>query len=200
MKKYFFFICLAFLLSACQSNEEQSLSDQKSDDHMLQVKNSDPSSEQTKLTNQEIAKHLARVANRVPDVNEATALIAGPYAVVGIDVNEKLDRSRVGTIKYAVTEALHDDPYGKTAVVIADADGTERIKNMAKGFQEGHPIQNIIEELSAIVGRYMPETPPKNTHTNESDQNKDSISNKEEKDLEKIQEEQSNHYMNKNRE
>lgn len=200
MKKIFLFVSFILLLTACQANEEQSLADQEPDDKLLQVKNSDPSAEQDKLTNQQIAKHLARVANRVPDVNSATALIAGPYAVVGIDVNKELDRSRVGTIKYAVTEALHDDPYGKTAVVIADADGTERIKNMAKGFQEGHPVENIVEELSAIVGRYMPETPPKNTNTNETDQNKDNISNKEKKELEKIQEEQSNHHMNKNRE
>ncbi|CQR47824.1 Sporulation lipoprotein YhcN/YlaJ (Spore_YhcN_YlaJ) [Paraliobacillus sp. PM-2] len=197
MKKYFFFICLVIFLSACQSNEEQPLADQETDNKMLQVKNSDPT-ERTKLSNQEIAKHLARVANRVPNVNEATALIAGPYAVVGIDVDKELDRSRVGTIKYAVNEALHDDPYGKTAVVIADADGTERIKNMAKGFQEGHPIQNIIEELSAIVGRYMPETPPAEIDTNDSDTNKDNLSKEEKKDLDKIQEEQSNQHMNKN--
>ncbi|WP_182199042.1 YhcN/YlaJ family sporulation lipoprotein [Paraliobacillus salinarum] len=200
MQKVILFISFILLLTACQSNEEQSLVDQESDDKVLQVKNSDPSKEQENLTNQQIAKHLASVANRVPDVNSATAVIAGPYAVVGIDVNKELDRSRVGTIKYAVTEALHDDPYGKTAVIIADADGIERIKNMAKGFQEGHPVENIVEELSAIVGRYMPETPPKNTNTNETDQNKDNISNKEKKELEKIQEEQSNHHMNKNRE
>src|SRR5699024_11699221 len=59
------------------------------------------------------ADHLANVAGDVPNVKDATAVVAGPYAVVGIDVDKDLDRSRVGTIKYSVTEALQHDPYGK---------------------------------------------------------------------------------------
>ncbi len=197
MEKLFLIVCLAILLTACGSNDDQPLADQESDDQILQVENSTPATEQSKKTNQAIAKHLAHIANSVPNVNEATTMIAGPYAVVGIDVDKELDRSRVGTIKYAVTEALHDDPYGKAAIVIADADGTERIKNMAKGFQKGEPIQNIIEELSAIVGRYMPETPPRNMDKDSSDQNKDTITNEEEENLDEIQEEQSNDHLNR---
>lgn len=194
--RIFAFMLFSFLtLSGCQSNSEQPIANKQADDNLLQVENSDPNTEEMNATNQEIAKHLAHVANSVPNVNEATAIIAGPYAVVGIDVDKDLDRSRVGTIKYAVTEALHDDPYGKTALVVADADGTERIKHMAEGFKSGNPVQNIVDELSAIVGRYMPETPPKQTNKEELDINKETISDEEEKELEKIEEEQSNHHL-----
>lgn len=198
LKKTLAFMFSLLLLTGCQSNEEKPLAEQGSNDHVLQIENSDPTEEKETATNQEIAKHLAHVANSVPNVNEATAIIAGPYAVVGIDVDKDLDRSRVGTIKYAVTEALHDDPYGKTAVVVADADGTQRIRNMAQGFQDGDPVQQIIEELSAVVGRYMPETPPLNKHKNEPNTAEEGVSEQEEKELEDVQEKQSNHHLNKN--
>lgn len=188
-------LSVLFILVSCQAQEEEHLTEKGNDEHVLNVKNSELDQER-KSSNQAIAKHLANLANNVPDVNEATAIIAGPYAVVGIDVNKELDRTRVGSIKYAVTEALHDDPYGKTAMVIADADGTERIRAMAQSVQAGDPINGVVEELAAIVGRYMPELPPKNTKTDRKDGNKQSISEKEEKELEDIQDKQSNNHLN----
>lgn len=195
MKFTMIFLSIFFILAGCQGQEEENLANQGNKDHVLHVKDSEPAQDNNG-SNQEIAKHLASLANNVPDVNEATAIIAGPYAVVGIDVNKEIDRTRVGSIKYAVTEALHDDPYGKTAMVIADADATERIKAMARSVQNGDPLSGVVEELSAIVGRYMPELPPKNANQGSDDGNKQSIPENEEKELEKIQEEQSNNHLN----
>ena len=42
----------------------------------------------------------------VPGVNDATAVVVGKYAIVGIDVKAKLDRTRVESIKYSVAESL----------------------------------------------------------------------------------------------
>ena len=42
------------------------------------------------------SKHLANLAASVPDVKKATALALGDYAVVAIDVDKDLDRSKVG--------------------------------------------------------------------------------------------------------
>lgn len=134
----------------------------------------EPITEQTSdrnedLTNNEIASHLANIASEVPDVENAVAIIAGPYAVVGIDVDEKTDRQRVGTIKFSVNEALQDDPYGKTAVVIADADATERLRNMKDQIQNGEPIQGVVDELAEIVGRLMPTFPVEERRPDEVD-------------------------------
>lgn len=98
--------------------------------------------------------------------------MAGPYAVVGIDVDKDLDRSRVGSIKYAVLEALQKDPYGKTAVVVADGDVVERIRSMSDKAGQGYPVQGFVDELSAIVGRYMPDFPINEDRPKERDQNK----------------------------
>src|SRR5690625_7317626 len=121
----------------------------------MQIENSQPN-QNPPIENDQISNHLAGVANNVPNVNNATAIVAGPYAVVAIDVDKELDRSRVGTIEYSVSEALQHDPYGKTAVVVADADDTERICSMTPKMQDGYSVQGIIDELSAIVGLYMP--------------------------------------------
>lgn len=184
---------IPLLLAACQ--QEQGMQEPTNEGKPIEVKDSDPQPKQ-KLSNNEIANHLATIASEVPNVKDATSVIAGPYAVVGIDVDKDLDRSRVGTIKYSVVEALHDDPYGKTAVVIADADGTQRIKQMADKIQQGHPIQGVVDELSAVVGRYMPDFPINEDQPKEPDQNKNVIPKDEKEKLEEIEEDQSNNKKN----
>ncbi|WP_153462484.1 YhcN/YlaJ family sporulation lipoprotein [Sediminibacillus terrae] len=196
----FIFLCasilsLGLVLIGCQ--QEESLPDQENQDPTIQVENSDPGDGQQKnYTNQEIADHLASLAADVPNVNDASSVVAGPYAVVGIDVDKDLDRSRVSTIKYSVAEALHHDPYGKTAVVIADADGMERIRHMADKIQQGHPVQGFVDELSAVVGRYMPEIPINDDQPEEPDQNKEVIPKKDQQKLDDIENDQSNQQLN----
>lgn len=125
-------------------------------------------------SNADIATHLANVANEVPDVHQAVAIVAGPYAVVGIDIDKKTERQRVGTIKFSVSEALHEDPYGKTAVVIADADATERLRRMKERIQDGEPIIGVVDELAEIVARFMP-TFPVEEQLNEDTEKRDNI-------------------------
>ncbi|MRH41902.1 YhcN/YlaJ family sporulation lipoprotein [Aquibacillus halophilus] len=184
-----------FSLFGCQQQEETNLAEQNDHGGMLHVKNSDPV-ELENYSNEEIAQRLANLAGGVPNVENATAIVAGPYAVVGIDVDKDLNQSRVGTIKYSVAEALQHDPYGKTAVVVADADGTQRIREMANKVQQGHPIQGFVDEVAGIVGRYMPEFPINEDQPQEPDQNKGSIPEDEEKQLEEIQEDQSKNNIN----
>src|SRR5699024_6201202 len=159
MRSYVILIFSIFILTSCQQQaKDNNLPNQEIDNQHMQVKNSDPN-QKKEFNNEQIAIHLANVASDIPNVNNATAIVAGPYAVVGIDVDGDLDRSRVGTIKYSVSEALQHDPYGKTAVVVADADISQRIQSMNEKIRQGHPIQGIVDELSAIVGRYMPDFP-----------------------------------------
>ncbi|GAA3326486.1 hypothetical protein GCM10020331_062600 [Ectobacillus funiculus] len=105
-----------------------------------------------------MAKHLSSLAASIPSVKDATAVVIGPYAVVGIDVDANLDRSRVETIKYSVAESLQHDPNGAKAVVVADPDLYERLQEMRRQLQSGRPA-GVMEELAAIVGRVMPQVP-----------------------------------------
>lgn len=184
MKKFsalILFVCAIIGIAGCQNNQNNNDGTNITD---ISYKN-----EKTKTPN-EIARHLVDVANSVPDVNDATALVIGQYAIVGIDVNKDLDRSRVGTIKYTVSEALKNDPYSVNAIVTADTDITERIRKVQQHMQNGRPVEGILEELSEIVNRLMPEAPgaltdddvqtPENTNDRQ-------LNKREERDLKKQQ-------------
>lgn len=178
-----------FLIAGCGKKEtDQSLQTQDTENQYTQINHSNMDKD---LDNHQLATHLANIANDVPNVNNATAIVAGPYAVVGIDVDKHLDRSRVGTIKYSVAEALQHDPYGKTAVVIADGDISERIRLMSMKMSDGYPIKGVVDELSAIVGRYMPELPINEDKPSTPDQNKEILPEKDKEQLDQIEEDQS---------
>lgn len=124
----------------------------------------------TEKSAQEIADHLVNLAMSVPQVNGANCVVFGNIAIVGIDVDGHLDRSRVGTIKYSVAEALRKDPYGVQAIVTADVDMNERIKEISADIRNGKPVAGFANELGDMIGRLMPQLPkdvvPKEQVTN----------------------------------
>jgi YhcN/YlaJ family sporulation lipoprotein len=192
MKKIILTSVLFFILTGCSTNKEI----QNKNNNLVNVKNSNIQ-EVDRKTGQEISKRLVQLATSIPNVNDATAVVMGRYAIVGIDVNSKLERSQVGTIKYSVAESLKKDPYGARAIVVADADTTERLKEISSDIKNGRPIQGVMEELADVAGRLMPEIPgdlitpnPKNS-TNKADQK---LPADEQKNLKKKQEEQSNNH------
>lgn len=105
------------------------------------------------------ATHLEMLARGVPGVNDANCVVFGNYAIVGIDVASKMDRSHVGTIKYAVAEAFRKDPAGIDALVTADMDLTQRIREIRADVRNGRPVAGFTEELADIVGRLVPQIP-----------------------------------------
>lgn len=189
-----FLLFCFILITGCQTSEDTAKLENQGENNRRFMQVSDPDdNENEKKSNTEIAEHLAEVASRVPEVNSASAIVAGPYTVVAIDVKGDIDRSRVGTIKYTVSEALYHDPWGKTAVVIADADIMERLRGMGDKIQQGYPIRGVVDELAAIVARFMPEFPVVDDQPIEPDSNKKMLDDGERKQLEEIEEEQSNH-------
>ena len=188
MREYLFlFICL-FTIGGCSATKNE-VSNTKQ--NVVGVKNT-TFQEVDKQTGQEISKHLVELSTSIPKVNDATAVVLGPYAIVGIDVNKNLDRSEVGSIKYSVAESLKNDPHGARAVVVADPDMNARIKEISEDIRNGEPIQGILNELADISGRLMPEIPadiinPKSKNTPEHLNNK--FNNQEEQKLKPHQQE-----------
>ncbi|RUS48458.1 YhcN/YlaJ family sporulation lipoprotein [Cohnella sp. AR92] len=113
----------------------------------------------TKANASEVAAHLEKLATGVKGVKGANCVVFGKYAVVGIDVEPTLERSRVGTIKYAVAEAFRKDPYGIDAVVTADIDMAQRLREIRADAKNGRPIAGFSEEMADIVGRLIPQMP-----------------------------------------
>lgn len=118
---------------------------------------------------QEVAQRMVQIATKMPQVEGATAVAAGGYTIVGIDVDPALDRGRVGTIKYSVAEALKEDPQGANALVTADTDLVQRLRELSDAARNGRPIAGIAEELGEIATRIMPQ-PSKQVPRNEEPQ------------------------------
>ena len=107
----------------------------------------------------QVAAHLEQLARGIPGVKGANCVVFGKYAIVGIDVDERMERAQVGTVKYAVAEAFRKDPYGIDALVTADMDLRQRLREMRADIQGGRPIAGFAEELADIVGRLVPQIP-----------------------------------------
>jgi len=190
-------ILMGISISGCGMNNNQATDN--ANDERIQVKNTAENNFDRK-SGQEIASHLVEIASSIPDVNDATAVVLGRYAVVGIDVNAKLDRSRVESIKYSVAESLKHDPHGANAVVIADADTFERLRQMGREIENGRPIVGILDELAQIVGRIVPDIPSDtidNDTTEPTETNDNQLKGKDKKQIEKEQQDQSNNNKDK---
>ncbi|MCK8454173.1 YhcN/YlaJ family sporulation lipoprotein [Bacillus safensis] len=195
-----FMIQTIILLGACQQQEKpEALDKQDGRQHLVRVSDSSKKKTDQARPSTDVAQHLVNVTEHVADVNDATAIVIGRYAVVGIDVKDDLDRSKVETIKYSVAKALRNDSEGANAVVVADPDTVSRLKEMGKEIQAGRPVSGIMDELAAIVGRVMPEMPKNEIDRNEKDPTNDpnnQLKERDQKQLEKNQNDQSNHHMN----
>lgn len=161
----------AFMLFGCgqksamptpQSSHPQSLSPERVKYQTKRVRQNMPPqthpSHQYQRGPQTTAKHLAKLASKVPHVRHATAISAGRYTIVGIDVDPHLDRGRVGTVKYSVAQALKKDPRGANALVTADTDLVQRVRELSNEMAKGKPISGIINELADIAGRIAPQS------------------------------------------
>ncbi|WP_102271593.1 YhcN/YlaJ family sporulation lipoprotein [Cytobacillus massiliigabonensis] len=189
-------IFTVLLLSGCGGNNNSVQEGQKQ--NIVNVKNS-AIQEVDRTTGQDVSKHLVKLASSIPNVNDATAVVIGNYAIVGIDVNKNLERSEVGTIKYSVAESLKNDPHGARAIIIADPDINARLREISDDIQAGKPIQGIMNELADISGRLMPEIPADiiDSSPNKATENpKKQLNNQEENKLDKKQEKHSNYHKN----
>jgi YhcN/YlaJ family sporulation lipoprotein len=195
MRILYLIVISLFLISGCNNNNKEVAENQNQ--NLVRVKNTNIP-EVDRSTGQDIAQHLVDLTSRIPNVKDATAVVLGPFAFVGIDVDSDMERSQVGSLKYTVAESLKKDPHGARAVVIADPDITARLKEIAEDIENGAPIQGIANELADISGRLMPEIPadivePKSKKESTQDPKKQ-LNESEGKKLENKQDEQSNHH------
>ena len=156
-KKLVMITALILLLSGCGSMNSSNQS--PSTNHNENIDAQSVKQQNISSSHKDAITHLEELAKSIEGVNDAHVVIMGNNAIVGIDVNADLERSRVGVIKYSVAEAFRHDTYGINAIVTADMDLGERIKEIGSDISAGHPIMGIAEELSDIVGRIIPQVP-----------------------------------------
>nr|WP_242035266.1 YhcN/YlaJ family sporulation lipoprotein [Mesobacillus harenae] len=190
-------ILFLLLVSGCGAQDNTTEQQGNGNQRSLNVENS-TIKDVDRQTGQEVSEHLVELATRVPNVEGATAVVLGRYAVVGIDVNGQMERSDVDSVKYAVAEGMKDDPHGARATVIADPDVTARLREIGQDIQAGKPVQGIMNELSDIVGRLMPEVPADLVDPvpeNAPEEPKSKMDQQDQQKLDNRQQEQSKHHM-----
>ncbi|KON68357.1 hypothetical protein AKG34_05740 [Peribacillus butanolivorans] len=197
MRKLILALATVLLMTGCSMNNNNEESQDNTKSNLTKVNNSSVQ-ETDRKTGQQTAKRLTGLAKSIPEVNDATAVVLGKYAIVGIDIDQDIERSQVGTIKYSVGESLKHDPNGANAIIVADPDINERIREVAKDINNGKPVRGILNELADITSRVIPEVPgdiltPTPTKVIENEKGKLN-NNKERKQLDEEQNDQSNHY------
>ncbi|MEK4535291.1 YhcN/YlaJ family sporulation lipoprotein [Peribacillus sp. FSL K6-1552] len=197
MRKLILSLATVLLMTGCSMNNDNEESQDNTKSNLTKVNNSSVQ-ETDRKTGQQTAKRLTGLAKSIPEVNDATAVVLGKYAIVGIDIDQDIERSQVGTIKYSVGESLKNDPNGANAIIVADPDINERIREVAKDINNGKPVRGILNELADITSRVIPEVPgdiltPTPTKIIENEKAKLN-DNKERKQLDEEQNDQSNHY------
>lgn len=159
MRMFVACVLLLTVLSGCgQSPNGGASASQTGPNRQIQV-NQTAAEKKTIDNPQEVANRLEQIALSVPNVQSANCVVFGNTAVVGVNVPPEMDRSKVGTIKLSVAEALKKDPYGVNALVTADMDLAQRLGNIRDQIRNGRPINGFAEEMAAIVGRIMPQVP-----------------------------------------
>ena len=173
-------LIVASLLAGCnQVTKQASPSPQNQNENAPRVQNVQEQqnvNDDNQAKNDQMSKqrHLEDIAKRTLGVNNAHCIIMGNTALVGIDVDAKLERARVGTVKYTVAEAIRKDPDGAGTIVTADVDLSQRIAEIGTKIREGHPISGFTTELADIIGRIVPQLTEDTKHeeTNNNERNK----------------------------
>ncbi|WP_424768271.1 YhcN/YlaJ family sporulation lipoprotein [Paenibacillus sp. sgz302251] len=151
-------IIVAIVATGCSTVARNETSPSPQNNGKVRVQQTEPRKKEIKNSAQ-VAAHLEQLAKGIHGVKNAHCVVFGNTAVVGIDVDANLDRSRVGTIKYSVAEAFHNDPYGVDALVTADMDLSQRLNEMGADIRRGRPIAGFAEEMADIIGRVVPQLP-----------------------------------------
>ncbi|XEC96849.1 YhcN/YlaJ family sporulation lipoprotein [Paenibacillus tarimensis] len=151
-------LALCLIISGCGTVARNETSPSPQNNESVRVQQTVPRTMEIANSN-DVAAHLEELASHVPGVRNANCVVLGNTAIVGIDVNQDLDRARVGTIKYSVAEAFRKDPYGIDAIVTADIDIGQRLREIRDDITRGRPVAGFAEELSDIIGRIVPQIP-----------------------------------------
>ncbi|MCR8845767.1 YhcN/YlaJ family sporulation lipoprotein [Paenibacillus sp. SC116] len=155
MRKLILAVILISILGGCGPKQQAAPSPQQ----QAQYHAASPTQPGAPMDREALRTHLTTIAKRVPGVQNVNCVVFGNTAIVGIDVDANLDRSRVGTIKYSVAEALSKDKYGAQSVVTADVDMNQRLREIGNDIRNGYPIHGFSNELADIVGRIVPQMP-----------------------------------------
>ncbi|NLW22374.1 MAG: YhcN/YlaJ family sporulation lipoprotein [Tissierellia bacterium] len=108
----------------------------------------------TRMTREE--RIAERIAN-LKEINNASVLISGNTAIVGVDMDRNLQGNMTTALKQKIERIVRNADDRITNVSItADPDLFTRISNMAKDIRDGRPVTGFAREFQEILRRISP--------------------------------------------
>ncbi|KPU28395.1 hypothetical protein TR13x_03085 [Caloranaerobacter sp. TR13] len=103
------------------------------------------------------AEKIADSIVDLPGVDDATVVITGNTALVGVDIEEDLEGKVVTDLKkQIVTRVKQIDKNIKNVTVTADPDLFERIDDIAQEINKGRGMSEFADEVKEIIRRITP--------------------------------------------
>lgn len=105
-------------------------------------------------------KRADNIANRIDEldgVDEATVIVSGVTAYVGIDMDKDIEGEMTDELKQKVIDTAQSADKVLTRVyVTADADTVQRLRNYAKDIERGQPATGLIRQIEELFRRPAP--------------------------------------------
>ncbi|MCR1899498.1 YhcN/YlaJ family sporulation lipoprotein [Irregularibacter muris] len=103
------------------------------------------------------ARRVADVAKDVDGVRDATVVVNGNTAYVGIDINANIQDNATDQLKERVGDIIKDKEATINRVYVsADSDTVTRLKDVARDVENGRPISGFIDQLTEMFRRPAP--------------------------------------------
>lgn len=109
---------------------------------------------------QEDAKRAEVLVDRIEDlegIEDATVIISGSTAYVGVDMEADMQDRMTDAMKQRVTDRAKKSDMMLTRVYVsADSDTVTRLRNYARDIEDGKPISGIIRQIDEMFRRPAP--------------------------------------------
>jgi YhcN/YlaJ family sporulation lipoprotein len=103
------------------------------------------------------SREIADIASDVKGVDNATVVITGETAYVGIDIDKDMENEETDRVKEKVGDAIKKDAEGIERVYVsADVDSVQRLRDIGRDVRGGRPISGFLDELTEMFRRPVP--------------------------------------------
>lgn len=155
-----FLICLSLVIGGCSTSKKPAPKPAP----QTRITPKSPGTPAKKPSNpaHALATKLADNVKKVNGVKNATVVVSGSTAFVGLEIEPVIEDKKTNEIKSKAAKSVKNtDSSIKTVHVTTDPNLITRIKKIASGIMSGKPISSFSNEIAEITRRITPKTKTK---------------------------------------
>lgn len=151
---------VSFSLMACQLAEKPNLPDNNNTNDIGRYNNNNNNMNNDMNMDNNMSARAENIADSVVDiagVDDATVVITGDTALVGVDIAGKDNGEVTDNLKRSIINVVKKvDNRIDNVVVTASPDFFDRIDNIARDINRGKPLSGFVDEVNEIIRRVAP--------------------------------------------